>query len=48
MDPKLAILFLLISVIIGLSNIEGGLLARVRSQFSELRWRQFVPARRRS
>jgi hypothetical protein len=48
MDPKLAILFLLISSIIALSHLNDENLGRVRSQFVTRRWREFVPLRRKS
>ena len=48
MDPKLAILFLLISCIIGLSHLNDENLERMRRQLVALRWREFVPGRRKS
>lgn len=48
MDPKLAILFLLISSIIGLSHLNDENLGRVRRQLITWRWREFVPGRRKS
>jgi hypothetical protein len=48
MDPKLAILFLLISSIIGLSHLDDDNLARMRRQFVNGRWREMVPGRRKS
>jgi hypothetical protein len=48
MDPKLAILFLLISSVIGLSHLNDGNLDRMRRQFVVRRWREFVPGRRKS
>jgi hypothetical protein len=48
MDPKLAILFLLIGCVIGLSHLNEENLGRMRRQFVSLRWREFVPLRRRS
>jgi hypothetical protein len=48
MDPKLAILFLLIGSVIGLSNLSGENLGRVRRQFVRRNWREFVPLRRKS
>lgn len=48
MDPKLTILFMLIGVIIGLSHLSEENLGRMRRQFADRRWREFVPLRRRS
>jgi hypothetical protein len=48
MDPKLAILFLLISSSIGLSHLNDENLGRVRRQLITWRWREFVPGRRKS
>jgi hypothetical protein len=48
MDPKLAILFLLISSVIGLSHLNDEKLARMRRQLVTRRWREFVPGRRKS
>jgi hypothetical protein len=48
MDPKLAILFLLFSSIIGLSHLDEDILARLRRQLIDRRWREFVPLRRKS
>ena len=48
MDPKLAILFLLISSIIALSHLDDDNLARMRRQFVSRRWREFVPGWRKS
>ncbi len=47
MDPKLTILFLLIGVVIALSNLTDDRLARLRRQFASRRWREFVPGRRK-
>jgi len=47
MDPKIALLFLLIGSVIGLSRLTDEGLGRVRRQFAERRWREFVPRRRR-
>jgi hypothetical protein len=47
MDPKLTILFVLIGVIIALSNLSEEALARLRGQFAARRWRGFVPSRRK-
>jgi hypothetical protein len=48
MDPKLAILFLLIGCVIGLSHLNEENLGRVRRQIVSRSWREFVPLRRRS
>ena len=47
MDPKLTLLFLLISGIIALSHLDDENLARVRRQLIIRRWREFVPGRRK-
>ena len=47
MDPKLTILFLLIGVVIALSNLSDDRLARLRRQIAWRRWREFVPGRRK-
>jgi hypothetical protein len=47
MDPKLTLLFLLISGIIGLSHLNDENLGRMRSQFVIRRWREFMPGRRK-
>lgn len=47
MDPKITLLFLLISTIIGLSYLTDENLRRLRRQFDVRRWRGFVPLRRR-
>ena len=48
MDPKLAILFLLIGSVIGLSHLSEENLDRMRRQPVIRRWREFVPGRRKS
>lgn len=48
MDPKLAMLFLLIGVIIVLSHLNDDSLARMKRQLIQRRWRGFVPLRRKS
>jgi hypothetical protein len=48
MDPKIAILFLLIGSVIGLSYLSDENLRRVRRQLTATRWRNFVPGRRRA
>jgi hypothetical protein len=47
MDPKITILFMLIGAVIGLSHLSEENLGRMRRQFSDWRWREFVPGRRR-
>ncbi len=48
MDPKLTILFLLIGTVIVLSHLSDENLGRMRRQFANRRWREFVPLKRRS
>jgi hypothetical protein len=48
MDPKLALLFLLIGAVIGLSHLNDDNLGRMRRQLVRRRWRQFVPGRRKT
>jgi hypothetical protein len=48
MDPKLFILFVLISSVIGLSHLNDEKLARVRRQLVIRRWREFMPGRRKA
>ena len=48
MDPKLTILFLLISSVIGLSHLNDDNLDRMRRQLVVRRWREFMPGRRKS
>jgi hypothetical protein len=48
MDPKLAILFMLIATVIGLSHLTEENLSRMRRQFMDRNWREFVPMRRKS
>jgi hypothetical protein len=48
MDPKLAILFMLIGAVIVLSHLSDENLGRMRRQFVNRSWREFVPLRRRS
>jgi hypothetical protein len=48
MDPKLTILFMLISSVVGLSHLNDENLERMRSQLVARRWRDFVPGRRKS
>jgi len=48
MDPKLAILFLLIGAVVGLSHFGDASDDVLRRQSVRRRWRQFVPGRRKS
>lgn len=48
MDPKIALLFLLIGSVIGLSHLSDENLGRVRRQLANRRWREFMPRRRRA
>jgi hypothetical protein len=48
MDPKIALLFLLISTVIGLSHLGNEKFDRVRRQLAGRRWREFMPGRRRT
>jgi hypothetical protein len=48
MDPKIALLFLLIGSVIGLSHLSDENLGRVRRQLEAWRWREFMPGRRRA
>lgn len=48
MDPKIALLVLLIGAVIGLSHLSDEKLGRVRQHLAQRRWREFVPGRRRA
>jgi hypothetical protein len=48
MDPKIALLFLLIGAVIVLSHLSDENLGRMRRQLAVRRWREFVPRRRRA
>jgi len=48
MDPKIALLFILIGSVIGLSRLSEESVGRVRRQLAARRWREFVPKRRRA
>ncbi len=48
MDPKIALLVMLIGAVIGLSHLSEENLGRMRRQLAERRWREFVPGRRRA
>ncbi len=47
MDPKLAILFVLIACVLTLSNLTEENLGRMRRQLASRSWRKFVPLRRK-
>ncbi len=47
MDPKLTILFMLISCVIGLSHLSEENLGRLRRQLVTRNWREYVPSRLR-
>ena len=42
MDPKLTILFMLIAAVVVLSHLTDENITRMRRQFVERRWRNFV------
>jgi hypothetical protein len=48
MDPKLAILFLLVGAVIALSHLSDENIHRLRRQLIRLQWREFVPSRRKA
>jgi len=48
MDPKLAILFLLVGTVIGLSHLSDDSFVRARRQLVRRRWREIMPGRRKS
>lgn len=48
MDPKLALLFVLIAGVIALSHLTTENLDRLRRQLAGRNWREFVPSRRRA
>ena len=48
MDPKLAILFMLVATIIALSHLGEENLGRMRRQLVDRRWRELLALRRRS
>jgi hypothetical protein len=47
MEPKIALLFLLVASIIGLSRLNGDVVDRIRRDLSERRWREILPRRRK-
>ncbi len=48
MDPKLTILFMLIGAVIVLSHVTEENLDRMRRHFLKIRWREFMPSRRKA
>jgi hypothetical protein len=48
MDPKLAILFVLIGTIIALSHLNEESVERMKRQIAVYRWRGFMPLRRKT
>lgn len=48
MDPKIAILFMLIGAVIALSHLGDANPGRLRRQLIVRRWRGIMPSRRRS
>jgi hypothetical protein len=47
MEPKIALFFLLIASVIGLSHLSEDTVGRLRRQIGEGRWREILPRRRR-
>jgi len=47
MDAKIALLFLLIASVIGLSHLNEENISRVRRHLAALPWREIMPGRRR-
>lgn len=47
MEPKIAVLFILIASVIGLSHLSEDFVGRMRRQLGEGRWREILPRRRR-
>ena len=47
MEPKIALFFLLIASVIGLSHLNDEVVGRMRRQLGESRWREILPRRRR-
>ncbi|MGA8386802.1 MAG: hypothetical protein WB769_02565 [Pseudolabrys sp.] len=47
MEPKIALFFLLIASVIGLSHLNDDVVGRMRRQLGEGRWREILPRRRR-
>jgi hypothetical protein len=47
MEPKIALLFLLIASVVGLSHLNDDVVGRMRRHLGEGRWREILPRRRR-
>jgi hypothetical protein len=47
MEPKIALFFLLIASVIGLSHLNDEVVSRMRRQLGGGRWREILPRRRR-
>jgi len=47
MEPKIALLFLLIASVVGLSHLNDDVVGRMRRQLGEGRWREILPRRRK-
>ena len=47
MEPKIALFFLLIASVIGLSHLNDDVVSRMRRKLGEGRWREILPRRRR-
>jgi len=47
MEPKIALLFILIASVVGLSHLNDDVVGRIRRQLGEGRWREILPRRRR-
>jgi len=47
MEPKIALLFILIASVVGLSRLNDDVVGRIRRQLGEGRWREILPRRRR-
>jgi hypothetical protein len=48
MEPKIALFFLLIASVVGLSHLNEEVVRRMRRQFGDGRWREILPGRRRA
>jgi hypothetical protein len=46
MEPKIAVFFVLIASVIGLSHLNEEVVGRMRRQFNKGRWREILPRRR--
>ena len=47
MEPKIALFFILIASVIGLSHLNDKVVGRMRRQLGQGRWREILPRRRR-